>query len=217
MCPAPQESPRATVDTVHGTVPDTAPEQQVEQTLAWCEGIVMGVHRCGPDAAATMVRSVAGAHALGMLDLATATVELVRGAPPSDPAATVVAMRFLMGRAAYSRPVLDGQVHASVRDAAADMHPGPDAEVEALLVAADGRDRAAEARDHAAADRDAAAGQRHEEASGDPRRDDAAREQAALDRAWAATDRDLSAGDRAALVDRLRDSSQPERPESAGP
>ena len=204
MCPAPKESVRP--------APVVVGAQDSDRTVQWCLGILMGVHRCGPEVAADMLRRVAVAHAVAEADLATATVELVRGATPRDPVATVVAMRFLMGRLAYHRPVLDGQVHASVRDAAADMHPGPDADVEALLLAADERDQAAERRDRAAGERDQAAYARPHVSPADLARDASDRQQSELDRVWAATDRDASAGDRAALADQLRqpDPSAPE-------
>ena len=204
MCPAP--APGTTGPTV--AIDQHRPDLVIEQ----CKGILMGVHRCGPAAAAGLLAQVSAEHGIGVRDLAVATAELVRGAIPTDPTATVVAMRFLMGRTAYHRPVLDGQVHPSVRDAAADMHPGPDADVERLLLAADRRDLAAERRDHAAADRDIAAHARPHHTPADIKRDEQDRDQAAIDRVWAASDRDQSAGDRAALLDRLRHQPPSDRP-----
>ena len=176
-------------------------------TVEQCRGILMAVHRSSPDDVSSRLHDVAREHRTPVHDLATATVELVRGAPPTDPGATVVAMRFLLGSPAYQRAVLDGQVHPSVRDAAADMHPGPDAAVEELLRAADVRDQAAEARDRAARDRDDAAQSRAQGAA-DTEHDGRDRGQAALDREWAAADRDRSAGDRAHLIDELRHRQQ---------
>ncbi|MGZ4608709.1 MAG: ANTAR domain-containing protein [Actinomycetes bacterium] len=204
MCPAPAESTNGQTVAVD--------QQPIDRTIEQCRGILMGVHRVGSDTAGDLIIRVAESHGVRVRDLAVATVELVRGATPTDPTATVVAMRFLMGHPAYHRPVLDGQVHVSVREAAADMHPGPDADVERLLREADSRDRAAEQRDRAAADRDSAAHSRTHQTPADVALDEQDRDQAGIDRAWAASDRDMSADDRAALIDKLRHQPSPSPP-----
>lgn len=179
------------------------PAAELLAAVEQCKGILMAVHGVGQDVAWEMLSNVSEERHCALPDLAVATVELVRGAAPTKPNAAAVALRFLMGAAAYTRPVLDGQVHPAVRGAVA-RHLTSDEEVEALIRAADVRDQAAERRDHVADDRDHAALAGPDQTAGEHLFDEVAREQAAIDRAWAASDRDLSAGDRADLVERLR-------------
>lgn len=220
MRPAPENTPGVPIAPVVDEGAPPAPQDQQlrpasasQAVVEQCKGILMAVHRLGPEAAREMLDHVSQKRDCAVRDLAVATVELVAGAAPTNPVAAAVALRFLMGHIAYTRPVLDGQVHPSVRGALR-MHHAADEEVERLLRAADARDQAAEQRDHAADDRDheAHAGPH---AASEHLFDEVAREQAAIDRAWAASDRDLSAGDRADLVERLRRQA-PHDPEDSG-
>lgn len=167
-------------------------------TVERAKGIVMAVHHLSPDGAGAVLSEVAQAHDVDLPALAGATVGLVQGLAPADPSVTLVAMRFVMGQTAFVRPVLDGQVHPSVR------HGRPEVvDVDRLLAAAEARDRAAEARDRAAAARDQVLDEARtlEEEKQRARQD---REQSALDRAWAGRDRDRAAEDRADFLEHLR-------------
>jgi hypothetical protein len=168
-------------------------------TIDQAIGVVMAVHHVGPEAAWAILSEVSQAYDVEVPALAAATVDLVRGLEPADASATVVALRHVMGRSAFSRPVLDGQVHRSLHH----ERPAAVVDVERLLAAAEARDRAASARDQAAAARDT----RPDEAATlaeEQQRARRDREQSALDREWAGRDRDKAAEDRADFLEHLR-------------
>ena len=181
-------------DVSPGAAPPADPT--VQQAL----GIVMAVHHIGADGAWKILCETCRVHEVRLPALALATVELVQGLVPQDPAVSRVCLQAVMGRAAFARPVLDGQVHASLDVRRLDI-----TDVDRLLAAAEARDRAAEARDGRARarDEDPDDSLSLEQAQ---RRARADREQAALDRIWAGRDRDRAAEDRADLLEHLRHS-----------
>lgn len=186
--------------------PTTSSASAIEQV----RGIVMAVHRVDADQAGSLLSAVARDHDLPVQVLAEATLETVRGLSPSRPEAAAVAIRDLLGSAAL-RPLMDGQVHPSVRAALADHLGSGDDSVDdaALLSRADERDRAAERRDRAADAREAAARVRHARDPEAHAEDDEDLAQSALDRFWAGADRDAAAGDRAALSRRREEPPRP--------
>lgn len=194
MCPAAGDLP-STPAIPHEPADRTAPVERAR-------GVLMAVHRVDAAHAGGLLARVAEDHDVTVAALAVATLEAVQGSQPSDPGASAIAVRHLLGPAAF-RPVLDGQLHPSMR-AFADPPPGPpdishSTSAGEVLARADERDRAAERRDRTADARAAAARARHALDPAAHEEDEADLDQAVLDRFWSGVDRDSAAGDRETL------------------